>query len=85
METGECNMVKKTPASDRAEFVSSDSTAQKPHKELTERWPQQAEIARLQRRSIVELEQMQQFHRWLDGKRLARQAWLMDNCEFPTN
>lgn len=33
----------------------------------------QAEIARLQRRWVVELEQMERFHRWLDGKRVARQ------------
>jgi hypothetical protein len=32
----------------------------------------EADIQRLQRRCVVELEQMQQFHRWLDGKRLAR-------------
>ena len=32
-----------------------------------------AEIARLQRRWVVELEQMEMFHRWLDGKRSARQ------------
>lgn len=30
------------------------------------------EIQRLQRRWIVELEQMRRFHEWLDGKRLAR-------------
>ena len=34
----------------------------------------QAEIKRLQRRCVVELGQMEQFHQWLDGKRLARQA-----------
>lgn len=33
-----------------------------------------AEIVRLQRRYVVELEPMVQLHRWLDGKRLARQA-----------
>lgn len=32
-----------------------------------------AEIVRLQRRWVVELEQMELFHRWLDGKRSARQ------------
>ncbi|HEY9910075.1 MAG TPA: TniB family NTP-binding protein [Thermosynechococcaceae cyanobacterium] len=31
-------------------------------------------IERLQKRSIVELEQVQRFHEWLDGKRLSRQA-----------
>jgi hypothetical protein len=30
------------------------------------------EIQRLQRRWVVELEQMRRFHEWLDGKRLAR-------------
>lgn len=33
----------------------------------------QGEIKRLQRRCVVELGQMEQFHKWLDGKRLARQ------------
>lgn len=33
-----------------------------------------AAIVRLQRRCIVELEQMQQLHQWLDNKRLSRQA-----------
>ena len=33
----------------------------------------QGEIKRLQRRCVVELGQMEQFHEWLDGKRLARQ------------
>jgi hypothetical protein len=31
-------------------------------------------IARLQKRSIVELEQVQQFHEWLDDKRISRQS-----------
>lgn len=31
------------------------------------------EIARLQRRWVVELEQMRRFHQWLDEKRIARQ------------
>lgn len=31
-------------------------------------------IARLQKRSIVELEQVQRFHEWLDDKRIARQS-----------
>lgn len=31
-------------------------------------------IARLQKRSIVELEQVRQFHEWLDNKRIARQS-----------
>lgn len=34
----------------------------------------QATIARLQKRSIVELEQVRQFHEWLDEKRIARQS-----------
>lgn len=34
----------------------------------------QSAIERLQRRSSIELESMLQFHQWLDGKRLARQA-----------
>lgn len=34
----------------------------------------QLEIERLRRRCIVELEHVQQFHRWLDGKRLCRTA-----------
>ncbi len=42
--------------------------------EPSETAPHQADIKRLQRRNIVELEQMQQFHQWLDGKRVARQA-----------
>jgi hypothetical protein len=37
-------------------------------------WSRGAEIVRLQRRYVVELEPMVQFHRWLDSKRLARQA-----------
>lgn len=35
--------------------------------------PVSGEIARLQRRWVVELDQMERFHRWLDGKRSARQ------------
>jgi len=35
--------------------------------------PVSAEIVRLQRRWVVELEQMERFHQWLDGKRVARQ------------
>lgn len=37
-------------------------------------WCRGAEIVRLQRRYVVELEPMVQFHQWLDSKRLARQA-----------
>jgi DNA transposition AAA+ family ATPase len=33
-----------------------------------------AQIARLQRRQVVELEQVQRFHEWLEGKRLSRQS-----------
>ncbi len=38
----------------------------------------QLEIERLRRRCIVELEHVQQFYAWLDGKRLCRQASLCD-------
>jgi hypothetical protein len=34
----------------------------------------QATIVRLQKRSIVELEQVQRFHEWLDEKRISRQS-----------
>ena len=34
----------------------------------------QVEIERLRRRSVVELEHIRQFHRWLDSKRLCRTA-----------
>jgi DNA transposition AAA+ family ATPase len=36
--------------------------------------PMVAQIARLQRRQVVELEQVQRFHEWLETKRLTRQA-----------
>ncbi|SRR5579883_1905373 len=35
---------------------------------------QQGLIERLQKRSVVELEQVRQFHEWLDDKRVSRQS-----------
>lgn len=45
-----------------------------PRDALSSGWSSQAEIVRLQRRYVVELEPMIQLHRWLDEKRTARAA-----------